>query len=87
MVTEETMEINITLSIEENAEKIMAIKPHNKISIFFEMEAKFSTKTAQLLYDMLPEEVEVVSKFDKIRKKQKLCKTRDNLLDPPHTWT
>ena len=51
------------------------------------MEAKFSTKTAQLLYDILPEEVEVLSKFDKIRKKLKLCKTRDNLLDPPHTWT
>ena len=45
------------------------------------MEAKFSTKTAQLLYDILPEEVEVVSKFDKIRKKLKLCKTRDNLLE------
>ena len=42
------------------------------------MDAIFSTKTTQLLYDILPEEAEVVSKFDKIRKK--LCKAHDNLL-------
>ena len=69
MVTEETMEINITLSNEENAEKKWISSLAIKFQFFFEMEAKFSTKAAQLLYDILPEEVEVVSKFDKIREK------------------
>ena len=50
------MEVNITLSNEENAEEIMAIKPLNKISKCFEMETIFSTKTAQLLCDIPPEE-------------------------------
>ena len=81
MVPEDTIQTNITFSKEENAEKIMSIKQLNNISKCFEMEASFSTKNGQLLYDILPEEVEVVSKFDKIRKKLKLSKTCGNLLE------
>ena len=81
MVPEDTIQTNITFSKEENAEKIKSIKQLNNISKCFEMEVLFSTKIAQLLYDILPEEVEVVSKFDKIRKKLKLSKTCDNLLE------
>ena len=81
MVPEATKQTNITFSKEENAEKIMSIKELNNISKCFEMEALFSTKTAQLLYDILPEEVEAISKFDKIRKKLKLSNTCDNLLE------
>ena len=68
MDPEDIMKVNITLSNEETAEEIMAIKPLNKISTFFEMETIFSTKSAPLLYDIIPEE----SKFDKIRKKTKI---------------
>ena len=73
--------VYIDYSNEKYAEKIISLKPINEFTKCYKMNATFSTKTAQLLHDILPAEVEIIRTFDTIRKQLKLCKTRDNLLE------